>query len=94
MAEEAGAIRCGPSAPRGGYKAITEEGEGPPNAMMDFGILVLREGECHECHLDRERTFRLMQGSVTFRGDRDEETSGTPICEPEHPWVRSRYEIT
>jgi 5-deoxy-glucuronate isomerase len=50
-----------------GYNAVTEEGERTDNAMMDFGILLLHAGECHECHLGKERAFLLMHGNVEFR---------------------------
>jgi 5-deoxy-glucuronate isomerase len=50
-----------------GYNVVTEEGERPDNAMMDFGILLLHAGECHECHLGKERAFLLMGGNVAFR---------------------------
>ena len=50
-----------------GYNVVTEEGERPDNAMMDFGILLLHAGECHECHLGKERAFLLMRGNVAFR---------------------------
>ncbi len=69
-----------------GFNQITKIG-GDPDMLEDFGILRLKSGQVYEDHLELERAFDLVYGSVKLEFDGKTETISRPNCFDYQPWV-------
>ena len=54
---------------KSGYNSITEIKGKHSDMLLDFGILVMEEGDTYTCHLPLERAFLLIYGEVTFMAE-------------------------
>lgn len=52
-----------------GYNSITEIKGKHSDMLLDFGVLVMNEGDAYTCDLSLERAFLLIYGDVTFTTD-------------------------
>ena len=71
-----------------GYTAITEIGGKHADMLLDFGILILEEGETFaNDEVDRERAYLLIDGDAVFRIDSQSvEVSRSSVLD-EGPWT-------
>lgn len=71
-----------------GYNPIATIDEKEDNAMMDFGILKLLQGQVETYfEEDKEILFLLIQGEVTFEWEGNKETVKRSSCFDEDPFV-------
>ena len=71
-----------------GFTSITELDGAHPEMMLDFGILVLDEGETfRDASADRERAFLLLDGTVEFVFDGRAVEAERQSMLDEGPWA-------
>lgn len=71
-----------------GFTSITELDGRHPEMMLDFGILVLEEGESfRDATADRERAFLLLDGAVEFVFDGRSVEAHRASMLDEGPWA-------
>lgn len=71
-----------------GYNAIVTNGEAP-DMLMDFGIIVLQNGQTWQSDVDLERVILLIQGDVTLEYGDESKRVERGNCFDFAPWVLS-----